>query len=306
MNFNLKQLEAFVWVSDLGSFRKAADRLNTTQPNISSRISALESVLKVKLMERDAGSVRLTAKGQELLIHARKVLGTTDAFLEAANQESLLNGVLRLGVTEMVVHTWLRDFLKTLKERYPNITVELTVDLSANLEKELFDRSIDLAFQSGPFNRQTSGNEELGVFPLIWIAAPSTGLQRCKKIKLEDLVKFPVLTHARGTAPYQEVAKHFASRRDLSARLVPSSNLSACIHMAIDGFGVATVPASMVVDELRDGELCQICYNWTPESLRFSARYDAEKSAQYVVKSAEIAAEISNDFAEAFAARSRQ
>jgi len=303
LNFNLKQLEAFVWVADLGSFRKAADRLNTTQPNISFRISTLESVLDATLMERDAGSVRLTSKGLELLDHARKVLSTTDSFLEAANQETLLNGVLRLGVTEMIVHTWLRDFLKTLKERYPNVTVELTVDLSANLEKELFDRSIDLALQSGPFSRQTSGNAELGVFPLIWIASPETGLHKKTRVKLEDLVQFPVLTHSRGTAPYEAVANHFALRRDLPVRLVPSSNLAACIHMAIDGFGVATVPASMVTDELASGELSRIKYSWTPESLRFSARYDAEKSAQFVMKAAEIAAETSGRFASSFAAK---
>ncbi|MHC4782921.1 MAG: helix-turn-helix domain-containing protein [Planctomycetota bacterium] len=40
----MKHLEAFVWVADLGSFRKAADRLNTTQPNISSRIAAKSGI----------------------------------------------------------------------------------------------------------------------------------------------------------------------------------------------------------------------------------------------------------------------
>ena len=114
MNFNLKQLEAFVWVSDLGSFRKAADRLNTTQPNISTRISSLENTLNVKLMERDAGSVRLTTKGQELLKHARKVLVQSDEFLSAVNQNTLHNETIRIGVTEMIVHTWLRSFLKRL------------------------------------------------------------------------------------------------------------------------------------------------------------------------------------------------
>ena len=286
MNFNLKQIEAFLWVSDLGSFRKAADRLNTTQPNISSRIAALESVLNVRLMERDAGSVRLTSKGREMLELAREILRTTDNFLEAASQSSLLNGVLRLGVTEMVVHTWLREFLRVLKERYPNITVELTVDLSANLEKELFERSIDLAFQSGPFTRQTTGSIDLGVFPLIWIASPEIGLHHPKKLAIEDLIQFPVLTHARGTQPYQEVAAHFAARRDLPTRLVPSSNLAACIHMTIDGYGSATVPAAMVINELQSGELNQINYPWTPRSLSFYARYDAEKSAQFVHRAA--------------------
>ena len=54
MNLTLKQLQAFVRVADLGSFRKAAERLNTTQPNISSRIAALEDTLDTKLLYRDA------------------------------------------------------------------------------------------------------------------------------------------------------------------------------------------------------------------------------------------------------------
>ena len=140
MKFNLKQLEAFVWVADLGSFRGAADRLSTTQPNISSRIAQLEKLLNVSLMERDAGSVRLTSRGQDLLVYARRVLQSADQFLEATEQNALVDGVLRLGVTEMIVHTWLREYLRVLRDRYPNIVVELTVDLSANIEKELYRR----------------------------------------------------------------------------------------------------------------------------------------------------------------------
>ena len=73
--FNLKHIEAFLAVADLGSFRRAAERLNTTQPNISNRISQLEDRLGLRLMERDAGSVRLTPRGQALLAPARQVLG---------------------------------------------------------------------------------------------------------------------------------------------------------------------------------------------------------------------------------------
>jgi DNA-binding transcriptional LysR family regulator len=57
----LKQLEAFAYVVDSGTFRAAAAALGTTQPNISARITALETALKVTLLIRDAGSVRLTA-----------------------------------------------------------------------------------------------------------------------------------------------------------------------------------------------------------------------------------------------------
>ena len=79
--FNLKQLEALVWVADLGTFRKAAAHLNTTQPNISSRILGLETSLGVVSMQRDAGSVRMTAKGADILLEARKILRQAEGLL---------------------------------------------------------------------------------------------------------------------------------------------------------------------------------------------------------------------------------
>lgn len=287
-----------MWVADLGSFRKAAERLNTTQPNISSRIAGLEAILKVSLMDRDAGSVRLTTMGQELLGHARAVLKSTETLIEATKRPELYDGVLKLGVTEMVVHTWLREFLRVLKDRFPNIDVELTVDLSVNLHKELFARSIDLTFQNGPFHQQSSGNIDLGTYPLIWVASPSLALRTKCKVTIEDLANYPVLTHARDSILFEQVSAHFAPRRDLGVRLVPSSNLSACLHMTIDGMGIATLPAAMVGTELAAGDLYQIDYEWVPEGLHFLARYDEHKSPQFVVKAARIGNEVAAGFVE--------
>ena len=296
MNFSLKQLEAFVWVADLGSFRRAADRLNTTQPNISARIASLESVLDTILMERDAGSVRLTHDGKILLDHARTVLSATDKLVAATKKDSLIDGVLRLGVTEMIVHTWLRDYLRILKERFPHLTVELTVDLSANLNTDLFERSIDLAIHNGPFDRQTSHSVDLGIYPLIWIASPQLGFARNKQTTLAQLCHFPILTHARGTQPFIEVSKHFANQRSFQVRLTPSSNLAACIHMAIDGFGVATVPAAMATEEIGRGQLMIVDYPWRPKSLQFAARYHGEQAPSFIAFAAGIAGEVSSDF----------
>ena len=88
----LKQLDAFIQVADLGSFRRAAERLNTTQPNISARIAGLEELLGQSLMDRDAGSVRLTTAGERLLPHARDVLRATDRLVAAAGDPALIDG----------------------------------------------------------------------------------------------------------------------------------------------------------------------------------------------------------------------
>lgn len=305
MKLNLKQLETFVLVADLGSFRSAAERLSTTQPNVSSRIAALETSLNTVLMERDPGSVRLTTKGHELLGYARNVLSSVDELVEAANGEAAFDGAVRLGVNEMVVHTWLRDFMKAFKARFPNVVIELSVDLSSKLESDLAERKIDLAFQSGPFARKASGEYCLGVYPIIWVASPSIDLPNAKRLDSKrldpkDLSRFPILTHARRTRPYEAVAAHFAQWPKLRTRLVPSSNLAACLQMTTDGYGVAALLAPMVEDEIANGQLIQLDYPWVPEPLSFAARFDKSKSSSVVQSAAEIAHECAKKYSDSF------
>lgn len=296
MDITLKQLEALVWVADLGSFRRAAERLHTTQPNISTRIATLESLLGVTLMQRDAGSVRLSAKGAELLTHARAVLREAEGLIAATDDPALRSGTLRLGVTEMIVHTWLNEFLNVLKQRFENIVVELTVDMSVRLEAGLIDRSIDLGLQNGPFDRKTSGEIDLGVYQAAWLASPDLGLPRGSSVTLEELAQHPVLTHARDSNHFLDMADHFTNRRDLNVRLVPSSNLAACQHMARNAMGIALLPEAMVTTELKDGTLVRVDYDWRPPDMQFFARWDRERSAEYVEAAAQLASEVAWHF----------
>lgn len=290
MAFTLKQLEAFIWVVDLGSFRRAADRLNTTQPNISARIAALETALGTSLMERDAGSVRLTPKGQQMLDHARQILRASEDMMAASGRASQIDGTLRLGVTELIAHTWLRAFLGRLSADYPNIHVELTVDMSVKLEAELADRTLDIALQNAPFGREIDAAVPLGTYPLVWVAAPVLGLEHGDTWSAADISRHPILTHARDTRLFVETRAHFAQHKELDARLVPSSTLSACIHMTSNAMGVAAIPVAMVQAELERGELVRIDYPWVPAPLEFFARYDAARAPAFVAQAAEIAA----------------
>ena len=301
MNINLKQLEAFVQVVDQGNFRKAAARLHTTQPNISSRIAALESSLEVQLMERHAGSINLTAKGAELLTHAREVLRAADKLIDAADQPALYDGILRLGVTELVVHTWLHPFLKRVKQVYPNLSVELTVELAIDLRQALHSHTLDLAIHSGPFetacgnSQDTEGFEQLGNYPLTWVAAPELGLAANKPVTLEQLAAYPILTHARSTRPYLEITEHFSRQHKLNVRIVPSSNLAACAQMTIDAMGVAALPEAMIRTALNNAQLEKFVYPWVPSDLEFRARFNRQTAPAFVSKVAKIARTVAND-----------
>jgi len=286
---SLKHLETFVFVADLGSFSKAAVRLNTTQPNISLRITALETALDTVLLERDPGSVRLTARGRDLLIHARRVLRAVDDLMVASENAAIFDGVLRLGVTEMVVYTWLEDFLERLAAAFPSLSVELTVDLSVTLDRELAGRALDLTFQSGPFEHPASGSVDLGTWPLTWVAAPSVAEALGADIALDDLLAHPILTHARNTRPYADVERHVRGAGRGVPRLIPSNNLAACTRMTAQGMGVAALLDAMVAPEIAAGRLVRLDYAWVPQPLAFCARYDAERAPHYVSMAGELA-----------------
>jgi DNA-binding transcriptional LysR family regulator len=298
MKLSLKQIEAFVWVCDLRSFRRAAERLNTTQPNISSRISALEDLLGARLMERDAGSIRILPKGRELLSHARTVLRSTEVLVAAAGKANLADGILKLGVTELVVNTWLREFMRAAKQEFPNVSIELTVDLSVRISEALLDHSLDLALQTGPFDEAIDKTVPLGSSAYVFVGAPKVA-NAVKSASPSQLLQFPILTHARGTTAVDEVEQHFSGRGRGKLTLVPSNNMSACLHMAIDGLGIAVLPEAMVRGDIKSGRLKAISYPWVPKPLKISARYHAAHASAYVVNIAKLAQQIAKRFEEA-------
>lgn len=296
-HFTLKQLEALVWVADLGSFRKAAHHLNTTQPNISARIAGLEATLGLPLMLRDAGSVRMTPRGSEVLAQARIILQEATRMIEIAGRPDLVDDRLRLGVTELVAATWLRPLIVRLKEVYPNVSVELTVDLARNLDRELVSNTLDLALQTAPFGTATSGNIDIGNYGYVWVAAPALA----QRLDADDvtqaaLIKHPILTHTRHTQAYLEVVEHFDTKSAGAMRIVPSNSLSAAMHMAMDGLGIAVLPRALLAQHLSEGSLSEIPHSWRPSPLRVAARYHAERAATFVRDAAEIAASCAAGF----------
>jgi len=270
---DIKQMEAFLWVATLKSFRKTAEHLRVSQPAISSRISKLEDALRVKLLERDKLNVALTPKGSELLPDVEKILRMVATLHEKAAAGSHLAGVLRLGVSETIVHTWLPRFLDRIDEQCPQVDVEIVVDITNNLRNELVNRSIDLAFLNGPVSETSIDNVFLCSFPVVLVASPLLGIPATQETDLEDLVRNRILTHSRKTSVYEEVSKFFRDHSEQNARIVPSSSLATCKDMAINGIGIGTMPRPVVAEEIKDGRLVEINTDWRPSDLKYTASF---------------------------------
>lgn len=291
---NLRQLETYLWVAKLGSFSRTAEKLFTTQPAISSRISALEDELQVTLFERDAGSVRLTASGRSLLPMAEEALGAVEEMRERAGAPAEVSGLLRLGVSETIVQSWLPELLAQLRAQYPALDVEITVDVTANLRNELVEHALDLAFLMGPVSEYTVTNMPLCDFPLIWAMRPSKKGRGKVRMTMREMLQYPILTYARNTRPYSEINEEFRARTGSPPRIFPSSSLNAGQRMAERGVGIATVPEALVADALSDGRLIEVETEWNPTPLTFTASYISDPARPVIGKVAELARQVAD------------
>jgi DNA-binding transcriptional LysR family regulator len=288
---DFRSIETFLWVVKLGSFRGAAHRLNTTQPAISQRIAQLERELGVKLLNRDHRVASPTPSGRQMLIYAEKLIGLRAEMVAEVGDRSAMRGVLRLGVAETIVHTWLPRLVKSVNEVYPNLSLEIEVDITPNLSARLLAQEIELAFVVGPLSAPDVQNRVLCDYAIGFLASPALGL-RNGRVTREDLAKVPIITFPRKTQPYESVRALF-NRPDLPPiRLHASASLATVIHMAIEGLGVAVIPSAIVQNELADGRLHLLDTEMTMAPLTFTASWLASPDIVAVERVASLAADI--------------
>ncbi|QDM18682.1 LysR family transcriptional regulator [Tardiphaga sp. vice352] len=288
---DFKGLETFLWVVTLGSFRGAAQKLNTTQPAISQRIAQLEREMGVRLLQRDRKIASPTPSGRQLMVYAEKLIGMRAEMMAAVSDRSAMRGVLRLGVAETIVHTLLSRLIKSVNEAYPNLTLEIEVDITSNLRTRLLAQEIELALLMGPVSSSTVRNRLLCDYPIGFLASPALGLGD-RMLTVQDLARHPIITFPRKTQPY-EIVRSLFNRPELPPiRLHASASLATVIHMAIEGLGIAVIPTAIVQNELADGRLQLLNTDVEMQPLTFSASWLASPDTVAIELVAELAAQL--------------
>jgi DNA-binding transcriptional LysR family regulator len=251
---DLRTLETFFWVAQLGSFRGASERLHTTQPAVSVRIAALEKELGVRLLERGPRLATLTAKGRLLLDYAERFLRLRAEMMSVVAEPGAMSGVVRLGVAETIVHTWLSRYIERVHAIFPKITLDIEVDVSPNLRNALVEHQIDLAFLLGPISDPNISNHDLCRYPLAFVASPKLDLGR-GPVTLERLTAVPIITYPKTTRPYIALRELLGTAGLPTPRIYGSSSLSTIVRMTLDGIGISVIPPVVIAAELARGDL---------------------------------------------------
>src|SRR5689334_15400124 len=192
---DLKQLEYFVRVAELGSFTRAAVELDVAQPALSRQVRLLEVELRQTLLLRNGRGAVPTEAGQILLEHGRGILHQVQrARADLGRLRGGLSGRVALGVPSSVARVLAVPLTRAIRAAAPEAQLSISEGLSAALQDGLASGRLDIAVL---YNAQPS--RELDVTPmmeeeLLLVRARPPGLHEDPPpgpVDLRDVVSMP-------------------------------------------------------------------------------------------------------------------
>lgn len=236
--FNIELLEAFVAVADSGNVTSAGEKLNRTQPCVSTQLRRLEERVGKPLIERAARTMNLTAAGHVLYQHATEILQSHEAArLRLSAPE--LTGTVHVGLPEWFATGQLQSIFCKFVQIHPNVKLKMTVADSATLHDMLSNGDINLAIALVTETKSLPNNvvEE----PLLWAASEKLALQGPV-----PLILFPE------PCPFREhVFQALAKEGVQWCERVTTTSVAAAQVAVMSGAGVCCLPAGAILNEFR-------------------------------------------------------
>jgi LysR family transcriptional regulator, nitrogen assimilation regulatory protein len=193
-DMDLRRLQTFVAVAELGTVSRAALRLRISQPALSRRISDLEQEFSLRLFDRVGRRLMLTAIGEQVLEDCRRVLGQLGSLGERVE---LLrrggSGVLKVAAPPQTIESILSRFLPRFAEGFPNVQVRLTEALGHEQLALLERGEVHLGIRHNQGIDRRFEGRTLPPDEVLAASAPSFQLGGAGMIDVGRLAPYPLL-----------------------------------------------------------------------------------------------------------------
>lgn len=192
MKFGLRHIRYFIAVAEELHFRRAAEKLNISQPALSRAIQYLEQELDVVLFIRNNKNVHLTIAAEVLLEGSRVFINSIETTVEntkRANKGEV--GLLKIGYTDFAISGVLPALLTSFKQKHADITINPSHGMTNSQLKQLQVETLDIGFVTGPINRPDMESCIIQYDPLVCIVPEEHPLATRQSINLSELANEP-------------------------------------------------------------------------------------------------------------------
>ncbi len=260
-------LNLFATVARHGNITKAAQRLNTVQSNVTTRLRLLEEELGVPLFQRHHQGVTLTRAGHDLLPFAHQAEALLQKARDTVSNNGQPHGILRLGSMETTAAARLPSVLKAYAPLHRNVDIAVETGTTRNL----------IAFVAGPVEHDDLQATLVFVEELVLVSAPQ---HRSLETALREGSIHKLFVFRVGCSYRQRLERFLGARGITLVNQLEFGTLEGIIGCVGAGLGVTMLPLSVVTPYARRKEVA--VHRISPEDARsetvFITRRDSLRS----------------------------
>lgn len=265
----LRQIETFLIVAELGGFSRAAEKLGYSQSAVTMQVKQLESELGARLLDRVPRGAVLTEQGRAFAFHAREMMAEAERAVTAvrAEDDGEISGRLRIGSVESIATAVLPGLLARFHARHPLVEMVVSTALVEQLVDGVMDNRLDVLLTmdrelSVPHLERTLLARE----DIVFAAAPELA-DEVGSLHLAELPDVPLVLTETGESYRHELEMQLARLDKRLHPIVETGNTEMLVHLAERGVGVAYLPRFSVEASFEAGTLVELSCDMEPVSL---------------------------------------
>lgn len=170
----LEQLRIFIAVAERQHLTQAADALALTPSAVSAAVRALEERYAIPLFDRLGRGIQLNDAGRQFLLEARATLAAArNAEMALAELAGLQRGTVAVHASQTIASYWLPPLLLAFHQRYPHVTLQLTIGNTSSVAQAVRDGSADLGLVEDGIDEPELRATTVGADHIVVVVAPS-------------------------------------------------------------------------------------------------------------------------------------
>ena len=251
-----RQLRAFSILARTGSFTATAQELHLSQSAISHSMKALEQEIGCRLLDRMGKTVVLTQAGEQLLVHAQKIL---------AEMESARSGLgylgkwgssrLRIGASTTACQHVLPAVLREFKESFPACAISIEPGDTPEMIDALRQHRIDLAVNLEPRREEPLAFRPLFTDELLFVVSPLHPWARAGRVTRSEIPGQHYILYGKGSYTFGMIESYFRQEQIVLHSLLDLGSMEAIKELVKLGLGVSILTPWIARKELEEKSL---------------------------------------------------
>lgn len=254
---NLSQLQTFVTVAAEGSMTAAADKLFLTQPAVSQQMKNMEDDLGVELIVRGSKQIKMTAQGEILYEHAKKILSLAQmAEVSIKSIGAQLRGELRIGTLNSIGLHLMSPVVSRLLKFNPDFKIKVDYSRGEQLIQNYKKGELDvLVLPEADKNFGSALNDSKAQVLFseeMWLVGSGKDEFYPLQIQLNDIKKIPYVHFSN---EFPDFDRSLYTRTGTLQSVFESSNVGTLKRVIEYGLGIGFLPSHSIKKQVRSGRL---------------------------------------------------